>query len=188
LIDLLLQSALAYQKLLTLTYHVALGHKGVLTHMRIVFPENAYHHMAGFQYVGFTSLQNRSAALQTILSGKTTQRHFIEAGYVPNAKYDLADRWQSICHLQEMLENDMVTYYYRGHEPHWARIKADYVLCNPSQYFFIRNEEPVSVFGNRNQGYEKKCTRYTTLQVTRINIVTLESVTVYRSPSFKEPS
>lgn len=48
--DLLKKSALAYQALAEYEYTLVCGRKGVLTSVTILFPINAYHHLAGFQH------------------------------------------------------------------------------------------------------------------------------------------
>lgn len=178
--DLLYQSALAYQSLMPYRYSFMLGHKMKSSYISIYFPEDAYHHLAGFQYSGIAALQNQKTALQIILAKQITHEHFAKEGFQHE------DRWQGICQLQNMIETNELIFHFRGHEKVGSNIIADYVIHNPSSFFFMCENDPVSIFGNTGQNYQKGCPRYVVLKTWRENIATLEKTLVYQSPSFRE--
>ncbi len=177
--DILMQSALAYRELMQYRYIFTLERKGEASTVRVTFPESAYHHLAGFHKASFAALRNKSKSLRTILDAKVTAADFAAAGYA------FEDRWSSLCHLQDMLESNQAVFRYRGHERADSRIAADYLLQDDLTVFFIADEHPASIFGQKGQHYEQNCPRFTTLQIVRENVDTGEQVVVYRAASYK---
>lgn len=178
--DLLKQSALAYQELLSYRYCFSLGLKNELYHVNVEFPIIAYHHLAGFHKVGFKQLENKSKALNVVLNGGITLEAFAVAGY------HLEDRWSGICHLKDMLEDNRAVFRYRGHERPASEINADYLLFDEQTIFFIASDCPASIFEQKNQHYEIGCPRLKTLQIMPENINENTWLEIYKSPSYIE--
>ena len=178
--DLLKQSALAYRALLPYRYHFALGWKGQLSHISICFPECAYHHLAGFHKVGIEALQNKKWALRTIISGSVTHVHFQGAGAA------LEDRWEGICRLKDIIENNRGVFRYRKHEQPGSSIKGDYLMMDETTAFFIVEDTPESIFSHRGRHFGKGCPRMTTLQIVREEVASGERELIFQASSFRE--
>lgn len=188
--DILLESALVYEKLMDIKYHITIARKQRLEHLIISFPQESYHHLAGFQYVGISQLQNRKSALKTILNQIVTESHIKSAGTFEC----IAGRLKSIALLPELLENGRLVFHYRGHEPKWSDIKADYLatmkVCNESILLFTTqnnaNEQiPVSTFTRNDNDYTRFCPSYKVLQVEKESISDGKRTLMYRSLSYK---
>lgn len=176
--DLLKQSAKAYSALMPYRYHFTLGHKGRITPLVIEFPVEAYHHLAGFHKIGFAQLNNKRKALSAILSGVVTAEQVARAGYC------LVDRWQGICHLQAMLEENKAVFRYRGHERADSNIVADYLLVDVQTIFFVAADHPASIFGQKGQNYERNCPKLTTLLIEREEVSSGIRTELYRAKSY----
>lgn len=177
--DLLMQSALAYCALMQYRYIFTLGRKGKASTVVIDFPENAFHHLAGFHKASFAALRNRSKSLRIILDGTVTAADFAVAGY------SFEDRWAGLCHLQEMLESNQTVFRYRGRERADSRITADYLIQDALTVFFVAENHPASIFGQKGQHYELNCPRFTTLQIIREDVATGVQTEVYRAAAYK---
>lgn len=178
--DLLKQSAEAYSALMSYRYHFTLGHKGTLTQLAVEFPIDSYHHLAGFHKTGFNQLRNKSKALSVILAGGVTAEQIERAGYY------LIDRWEGICHLQMMLEENKAVFRYRGHERADSNIVADYLLVDDQTIFFVAADHPASIFGQKGQNYERNCPKLTTLLIEREELTTGNKVELYRAKSYSK--
>lgn len=178
--DLLMMSALAYKELLPYRYHFKLGFKRKLREIHLCFPQDAYHHLAGFHKVGFAQLKNRKSALDFVLAGGVTQAQFEAGGY------SLEDRWLGISRLKKMIETNRMVFYYRGHETIGSSIRADYLMVDEQTTFFIIDHVPQSIFAHQDGRYETGCPRYVTLQIEREDTQTGRQTLIYRSESFQE--
>jgi hypothetical protein len=177
--DLLYQSAVAYQELMKYEYTFLIGRKMKAETIMISFPEERYHHLAGFQKVSFDSLKNRKTALERVLSGKPTHDDFQKAGY------SLEDRWMGLCQLKEMIEtNRFVFHYHKGKDVN-SKIDADYFMINDACYFFILSPKPVSIFKNCDHSYATFGSKCATLQIWRREIQTDVRELLFQSLSFK---
>lgn len=178
--DLLMKSALAYKELMPYRYHFKLGFRQKLYEIHLCFPQDAYHHLAGFHKIGFAQLKNRKSALSTVLAGGVTQAQVQSGGY------HLEDRWQGILHLKRMIETNQTVFYYQGHEKAGSSIRADYLMVDERTTFFIVDHKPQSIFAHRDCSYEKGCPRFATLMIEREETETGSRTLIYRSASFKE--
>ena len=189
--DLLTASAKAYLSLLNKRYRMIIARKRKLVEVVLVFPVEAYFHLAGLQYVGINQLANRKEALRLICDGGVTQEILIASG----AFDKIVDRLQSICLLPTLLEHGQFVFKYRGHGPAWSDIKADYLVYFPLEsdavlYFVAglseQEQKPVSIFRRSDDDYTTFCPQYKVMQIIRESLGDNVSQVVYTSPSYKQ--
>lgn len=178
--NLLMKSALAYRVLTEYEYTLVCGRKGVLTHVTILFPVNAYHHLAGFQYARLAALSDRKTALDTILTEKVTHSQLASSGFQHN------DRLECIERLQTHLENNQFVFRYRGHEPSFSKVRADYLMQMEDITFFTSDNVPVSIFKNTETDYQSGCPQLTVLQIRRKHLKTGEETVTYQRKGYSE--
>lgn len=178
--DLLKKSALAYQALTEYEYTLVCGRKGVRTCVTILFPVNAYHHLAGFQYARIAALSDRKTALDTVLSEKVTYSQLVDSGF------QHSDRLECIQVLQKHLENNQFVFRYRGHEQPFSKIRADYLMQMEDMAFFTSNDVPVSIFKSTKEDYRRNCPQLTVLQIRRKHLKTGREMITYQRKGYAE--
>lgn len=179
--DILLQSAHAYQVLMNYEYKIVGGRKGQTIEVPISFPQDAYHHLVGFQYSRLAKLKEQKTALRCILDGKVT----FEELKVSGLKH--WDRVQSLVDLKECLESNRFVFRYKKHECPYSQIRADYLFSWDDVVFFTSNGIPVSLFLNQSRtDYARNCPQYTVLRIDRTNKQTGETCTLYQRQSKAE--
>lgn len=176
--DLLKRSALAYQTLAEYEYTLVCGRKGVLSRVPVLFPINAYHHLAGFQYARLEALSDRKTALDTVLAEKVTYSQLIDSGF------QHSDRLECIEQLQTYLENNQFVFRYRGHEQSFSKIRADYLMQMEDITFFTSDDVPVSIFKNAEANYQRGCPQLTVLQIRRKHLKTGEEAVTYQRKGY----
>lgn len=176
--DLLKQSALAYQALSEYEYTLVCGRKGKAIDVIINFPHNAYHHLAGFQYARLDALRDRKSALRVVLSNEVTYTQLLSSGF------QHSDRLACIQQLQTHLENNQFVFHYRGHEPSFSKIRADYLMLMDDIVFFVSEKTPVSIFKKNATDYHKGCPQFTVLQIRRKKLKTNEEIITYQRKGY----
>ena len=179
--DLLRQCAFAYNALMPCRYVFTLGLKRSAYIVRLGFPEKAFLHLAGLHKVGFMALRHGvgKSALRRVLDGEITQYQVEKAGV------SLVDRWEGICHLKDMIENNKIVFQYRKSHHPGSIIDAEYLISDQQTLFFINGESPASIFGQRGQGYEKGCARMTVLRIEKEDLISGSICELYKNPNFK---
>lgn len=173
--DILLQSAIAYQTLMDYEYKIVGGRKRQTIEVSISFPQDAYHHLVGFQYSRIAKLKGQKTALRCILNREVSFEMLKTSGF----KH--WDRVQSLIDLKECLESNRFVFRYRTHECPYSQIKADFLFSWDDVIFFTAEGIPVSLFVNQKQtDYTQKCPQYTVLRIDRTNKITGETCTVYQ--------
>lgn len=178
--DLLLKCLNSYKVLMDYRYYYVLGHKNKTISLTVEFPKDSFFHLAGLHKSGFAVLANRKGVFQAISDKKVTQDMFIQAGY------SLEDRWQCICGLKDLLEDNRTVFRYRGHEHPGSRIEADFLISDPQILFFICDGKPASIFAQSDQGYERGCPPFKVLQLIREYIPTDQSELIYKSTHYHQ--
>lgn len=156
----LMRSAVAYQRLTAYDYKITAGRKGEKTEISLSFPEDAYHHLAGFQYARIQALSEQKTALRRVLSTSGLHEQLCRSGF----KH--WDRIESLITLQERLESNRFVFHYKTHETPFSRINADYLLTWDNVLFFINDAKPVSIFQSSND-YSRACPKLTVLAIER---------------------
>lgn len=173
--NVLQKSAQAYSILTEYEYEITGGRKGNTVTVIVSFPQDAYHHLAGFQYARLEKLKEQKSALRHVLDGQVTFDTLQQSGF----KH--WDRIQGIIKLKECLEQNRFVFYYRTHENPYSRIKADFLFSLEDMLFFTAEGKPVSLFCCSDKiNYLRKCPKYTILRIDRICISTSEKITVYK--------
>lgn len=179
--DILLQSAQAYQTLMDYEYKIIGGRKGQTVEVSIAFPQDAYHHLVGFQYSRLSKLKGQKTALRYILDGQVSFEELKGSGF----KH--WDRVENLVALKECLENNRFVFRYKKHECPYSQIRADYLFSWDDVVFFTSNGIPVSLFRNQSRtDYARSCPQYTVLRIDRTNKQTGEICTVYQRQSKAE--
>ena len=128
--NVLQKSAQAYSILTEYEYEITGGRKGNTVTVIVSFPQDAYHHLAGFQYARLEKLKEQKSALRYVLDGQVTFDTLQQSGF----KH--WDRIQGIIKLKECLEQNRFVFYYRTHENPYSRIKADFLFSLEDMLFF----------------------------------------------------
>ena len=177
--DLLMKSARAYRMLENYSYTIVGGRKGSTIAVQITFPEDAFHHLAGFHHTRIVALKEQKTAISSIIYGAVTYDQLLGNGYTSE------DRLEAICSLQENLENNRLVFRYRKHEQAFSKIKAEYMFTWNNNMFFIDNGIPVSIFENKKHvDYTSGCPRFTVLQIKRKYVKTGKEITIYHHSSY----
>lgn len=178
--DLLKKSALAYKELSVYEYTLICGRKGVQTQIAIRFPDDAYHHLAGFQYSRLSALKERKNALNTVLSGGVSYAQLVASGF------QHSDRLESLILLRERLETNRFVFRYNPSNHPYSKIKADYLMLFDDIVFFTEGLIPVSIFKNTTVNYQQGCPQLTVLQIRRKHLETEETSITYQREGYLE--
>lgn len=177
--DLLMKSARAYRMLENYAYTIIGGRKGSTITVQITFPEDAFHHLAGFHHTRIDALKGQKTALANIISSGVTFAQLLGNGFTSE------DRLEAICTLQESLENNKLVFRYRNHEQPFSKIKAEYMFTWGNNMFFIDNGIPVSIFENKKHiDYTSGCPRFTVLQIKRKYVKTGKEIIIYQRDGY----
>ncbi len=197
---LLFRAACAWQALQNVRYRFTYGRKSVLTVIELGFPQDGFHHLAGFQHLKDLQLPRANAArtMELVLNGVITQEQ-IQKGI--KFQKTVLPRLQALVRLQDTLERDPVLYAFAaGKCPFHTDIVADYLIVNEqpeTDFVFIlktdKAEQEIADFVCCS-AFEKTFRDYTAgqgkrilLKRERIDCTTGETVVLYnRLPQQKK--
>lgn len=172
----LIQAAHSYSALCEYQFLLGLGRKGIYKRITISFPESAFHHLAGFQYVTrnpkFTS---KRQALHQVKTRIITEGDFDSIKNLDMIK----NRWRTISLLESALQSfQHIMEYSRSQGPDRSNIRAKYVLPylhdDDTHYIFFNGKSddemvPVSCLVDNHWQYELGCTKWTVLKIEKKN-------------------
>lgn len=186
--DLLLQSAKEFQRLLDYQYHFVIGRKGNILEFTISFDMADFHHLAGLHklrdIVRFQT-GRRSDILRDILTGKLTAAYAAKSDFFS----EMEPRLKPLAGLEHFLDSNDIIFRYneRGHI--FSLIQADYLLQNDFEgtpvYLFLVKRKDVDTqvcrtfFPKTDKDYTVGQPRYTLLKKEKKNIVTGETIVQY---------
>lgn len=145
-VDLLLECAENYKKLLSYEYHFTIARKGLVREFILSFKKSDFHHIAGLHKLTDTRQVlrgTREHIFDKILQGKITQE-IIEESDLYN---EMNSRLSPLCHLEEILDSENLIFKYNENVRVYSQIKSDYLIEgnfeNIPVYLFLgsRNDE-----------------------------------------------
>lgn len=186
--DLLLQSAQEFQKLLDYQYHFFIGRKGKMLEFTISFEAADFHHLAGLHklrdIVRFQT-GKRADILRDILAGKLTVTHAGKSAFFP----EMEPRLKPLTALEHFLDSNDMIFRYNERVQAFSLIQADYLLQNDFEgspvYLFLVKRKDVDTqvcrtfFPKSGKDYAVGQPRYTLLKKEKKNIVTGEQIVQY---------
>lgn len=105
--NVLLLSANYYDSLKSYEYEFVLGKKKNQRIIRVLFPGNSYHHLAGFHYVTQDSLFiSKKMAIYQVKTHKITQERIASLG----VEDQINNRCAAILQIQRILDNNKCFY------------------------------------------------------------------------------
>ena len=181
--DLLQQSAKAWQEIIEYRYLFTYGYKKHLYPINLTFSPEDYPHLAGFQYMKDITLPNYTSAkiADKILEGKLSFKNVQKASQYEKM---IKPRLQALVHLKESLDNEFNLYSYMPQMyPFITGIKADYLISShfkTDNFIFIlkansQNETKCnflccSIFEKGERNYETNQRLRTLLKKERIHL------------------
>jgi hypothetical protein len=183
--DLLKQSALAWQEITEYRYLFTYGYKQKLYPINLTFSLEDYPHLAGFQYMKDISLPNYTPAkiVSRILEDKITFEKIQKAALYEEM---IKPRLAALIQLKNSLDNEFTLYSYMPRMyPFITSIKADYLISSHigiDSFIFIIQSSPqgeskcdflcCSTFRKGDRDYETNQSPRTLMKKERIHIPT----------------
>lgn len=170
----LLKAANSYSTLCTYRFLFGLGKREVYRKVEISFPESAFHHLAGFQYVTRNpKFVSKSKALNNVKTKIICEQDFDQ---VHNLE-QIRNRWSTIGLIEEAIHRCRFMLEYVQHQgPSGSRIKATYLIAHNHEdnvhYFFFDGKKddeivPVSCLLENKRRYDQGCVKWTVLRIER---------------------
>ena len=180
--DILMQSALAYQELMNYQYEFVCGRKGKAISVSVSFPKGAYCHLAGFHYARIEQVKNKKEALDAVLSGRINYQMLIDSNF------SYFDRLECIIQLKDIIESNKFIFQLKDNWTLAIKLQADYFISTDDErYFFIRNNNPVSIFQKSVDMNYKRCSpKYTILKISRRRLSDNLIEEIYRRNGYEE--
>ena len=193
--DLLLECAQNFERLLPYQYHIVIGRKGVARVFTISFDRSDFHHLAGLHKLrDITQLQTgkRERIMQGILDGDLTLSTAQKSAFYEQ----IAPRLSPLSQLESILDNNQLVFRYNAKAHAFSMIEADYLLENQFQnntvYLFLiqRRDGNTQVcrtmFPKSLLNYAEGQIKYTLLKKEKINTLTGDVVVQYDRLSSKQ--
>lgn len=191
LMNILIQSAIAWKELTEYRYQFLYGYKKTLYTINLSFSYEDYPHLAGFQYLKDIVLPNYTSAqiVNRIIENKITFEQIQKSN-----RYEemVKPRLKALIHLKDSLDNDFILYSFMPQMyPFIANIKANYLIAshfNIDSFIFIIRTSPngnskcdflcCSAFTKGERDYETNQKKRSLLKKERIHIPTNTSTTL----------
>lgn len=172
----ILKAAYSFSALSSFQIYYGMGKKGKYRSLEISFPDDAFHHLAGFQYITRNPVfVSKRMALYNVISRKIT-----EADFSTSSEYKMiSNRWAAIVEIENaMMSARTILEYTKKSGPIGSKIKARFVILhtveeNNHYYFFDGKTDeslvPVCCLTENKQQYELGCARWTVLKIEKIS-------------------
>ncbi|WP_294430074.1 PBECR4 domain-containing protein [uncultured Treponema sp.] len=178
--DLLLQCAKNYEKLLDFSYHFVIARKGIKKEFSLTFQKSDFHHVAGLHKLRdiFAAQRgSREELFNDILNGSITQALIEKSEFYA----DVTARLEPLCHLEEFLDSNQLIFKYNENVRIYSQIKAEYllegILDAHTLYLFLGSREKLeekqmcrTFFPKTTIDYSCGQPRYTLLKKEKIRI------------------
>lgn len=171
--DLLLQCAQEFKKLLPFEYRFTIGRKGKLVTFSITFEETDFHHLAGLHKLRDNALfitGARNRIFQSVLAGRLTLANAQSSAFYN----EIESRFEPLSHLESFLDSNELVFRYNESANVFSVIEADYLLENKYNgnpvYLFIAKRDHAdshvcrSFFPKEKKDYTLGQTKYTLLK------------------------
>lgn len=148
--DILLQSALNYQKLLDIQYIFIYGHRKKEYVVKLNFKEEFFYHLVGFQHMKDMAQYvryKRNKALKDVINGKITLNQISRSIYYHT---DIEPRLNALIVLEQILDSNFETAKFEKHNYNfYTEIEAEYVnrcilINKPEIQFFFTIDKYIS--------------------------------------------
>ena len=186
--DLLLQCALNFERLIPYQYHMIIGRKGKTLDFTVSFDMADFHHLAGLHKlrdnVRFQT-GKRSDIMQEILEGRLTLSTAMQSAFF----HEMEPRLSPLVELERFLDNNEIIFRYNSKANIFSAIKADYLLQNDLNnmpiYLFLTQRSGENTLGCRTffpkseKDYAQGQPRYTLLKKEKICLTNSETIIQY---------
>ncbi len=186
--DLLLQCALNFERLIPYQYHMIIGRKGKTLDFTVSFDKADFHHLAGLHKlrdnVRFQT-GKRSDIMQEILEGRLTLSTAMQSAFF----HEMEPRLSPLVELERFLDNNEIIFRYNSKANIFSAIKADYLLQNDLNnmpiYLFLTQRSGENTLGCRTffpkseKDYAQGQPRYTLLKKEKICLTNSETIIQY---------
>lgn len=145
-VDLLLECAENYKKLLSYEYHFTIARKSLVREFILSFQKSDFHHIAGLHKLRdiFDAQRgSREELFENVLNGKISQSLIEKSEFYNESEA----RFIPLCHLEEILDSENLIFKYNENVRVYSQIKSDYLIEgnfeNIPVYLFLgrRNDE-----------------------------------------------
>ena len=125
--DLLLECAKNYEKLLSVKYNFTIARKGVVHDFSIIFQKSDFHHIAGLHKLRdiFDAQKgSREELYEAVLHGRITQSLIEKSEFYS----ECSARLIPLSHLEEILDSDQLIFKYNENVRVYSQIKAEFLI------------------------------------------------------------
>lgn len=125
--ELLLQCAENYEKLLNIAYRFIIARKGVKREFTLTFQKSDFHHIAGLHKLADARqvLRNtRESIFDKILNGDITQKLIEKSDFYSQ----MSARLEHLFRLEEILDSEHLIFKYNENVRVYSRIKSDFLI------------------------------------------------------------
>lgn len=190
----ILKAAYSYSALCNYRFLFGMGsRKGIFRSTMVSFPEAAFHHLAGFQYVSRNpKFVSRKRALYNVKARIITEEDFV---FLENLE-QVRNKWSTIRLIEQALRNSRyIMEYTQSKGPRGSKIRAKYVIPfffnEDTHYFFFDGKSdgemvPVSCLVDNHWKYELGCTKWTVLKIEKIHSGIDQVEVVFCHEGFKQ--
>ncbi|MGN0638870.1 MAG: PBECR4 domain-containing protein [Huintestinicola sp.] len=200
--DLLLEAAENFRKLLDIKYDVLLGRKNREVEISIIFRPIDFHHLAGLQYIkDMPELKcSREKVFQAIRNDSALRMKISSSVFFA----DIRERLTALKQIEYLLDNNDLIFKYDYKKNKMSKMKADFLIQASDEeqeitYIFgehiakctyMQNETKEvyckSIFKKGNMDYSKFQSKFTVLKISKICISENKLLSSYVNPNYRE--
>ncbi|MCM1188469.1 MAG: PBECR4 domain-containing protein [bacterium] len=186
--DLLLQCAQNFKRLIPYQYRMVIGRKGKTLDFTVSFSNTDFHHLAGLHKLRDNArfqTGKRADILQEILDGRLTFSTAKQSDFF----YEMEPRLLPLAELENFLDSNKLIFRYNPKANPFSAIKADYLLENDFRgtpvYLFLAQRSGENTlfcrtfFPKSDKDYTHGHPRYTLLKKEKLCLTTGEIITQY---------
>lgn len=124
--NLLMECASNFQKLINYEYHFTLGRKGKQKEITLRFSETDFHHLAGLHKLKDTYIAhaNRSSIFRQILNSHITYDTIVKSHFFP----EIQNRIDALPYLESFLDESLLIFRYNPKIYPFSSIQSDFLL------------------------------------------------------------
>ena len=191
--DLLLQRALAFERITHYKYKYTMGRKGKQYIFEIDFRKSDFHHLIGLKKL--TDIEalddDREKVFDNILSGEINYETLTKSSFYE----DIRDRFDAFENFTKIFDDENTTYKYTQ-DLRYSQIPADYLMTNNSfgdiLYVFLTKRKNAelycceSFFPFTRFEYERGQTKLTMLKIEKYHTDTNEVQVLFQNQKYVE--
>ncbi len=188
----LIESAKIWNELSDFELHIVYGYKSKKISINVVFKNEDYFHLAGFQYLNDISLPrfSKSKTINKILD-QTIKFDIIQNSI--NYSEKVEPRLDAVCSVKSIFKGQFKLYRYNKElYSFYSKIEADYIIfdeiTNTPYFLFLREDEEcfktISAFSKGSRNYIENQKVLNILLIESKNIKSNISSVVYKNPNY----